>query len=262
MKVELYHFQSASENWRYTSADRNIAHGPNTYIAVPGLSRGNLRSMGSIHKADLEITAPRDNDLVALFMGARPESIVSASIFEADYPVTEVNLIWKGRIVGVGLKDSTAAIACESIFTSLGRPGLRAMYQIICRHGLYQPGCNLSAEAWRVTAAITAYDGNTLTVPAAAGFADGYFANGYLTFQGQYVMIATHAGKTLVTDRRITGYGQAYLYPGCDHLMATCHQKFNNILNYGGFPMTPGRTPFSGGQAFIAGPNASPHAQF
>jgi len=30
-----------------------------------------------------------------------------------------------------------------------------------------------------------------------------------------------------------------YLKAGCDHLMADCEDKFDNIHNFGGFPVTP-----------------------
>ena len=260
MKVELYNFDSSGSNWRFTSADRNLEYGSDVYTAVPGLKRGQIGSMGSIHKADLKIEAPRDNDLVGLFTVSRPESIVSTSIFEADYPVTEVNLIWKGRIVGVALKDSLATIACESIFTSLGRPGLRAMYQIVCRHGLYQAGCNLSSGDFAVSAAVSANDGLALTVPAAAGYEDGYFAGGYLTMDGQYVMIISHTGSAIGIDRPVIGTGAATLFPGCDHSITMCHGRFDNVLNFGGYPYIPGRTPFAGGQSFITAPSSSPNA--
>jgi hypothetical protein len=52
------------------------------------------------------------------------------------------------------------------------------------------------------------------------------------------------------------GYGKNYggyyggvpltLYPGCDHLKATCLAKFDNLPNYGGFPYIPARNPLDG----------------
>jgi uncharacterized phage protein (TIGR02218 family) len=35
------------------------------------------------------------------------------------------------------------------------------------------------------------------------------------------------------------------LYPGCDHSMATCISKFNNLVNYGGFPYMTQKNPWS-----------------
>ncbi|WP_269915579.1 phage BR0599 family protein [Acinetobacter sp. HY1485] len=36
------------------------------------------------------------------------------------------------------------------------------------------------------------------------------------------------------------------IYPGCDKLNTTCTDKFNNILNFGGFPFMPSSNPFVG----------------
>ena len=35
-------------------------------------------------------------------------------------------------------------------------------------------------------------------------------------------------------------------YPGCDHTLSTCADKFGNQLNYGGFPYIPVKNPFAG----------------
>ena len=35
-------------------------------------------------------------------------------------------------------------------------------------------------------------------------------------------------------------------YAGCDKLNSTCHTKFNNIVNFGGFPFIPSDNPFTG----------------
>ena len=37
-----------------------------------------------------------------------------------------------------------------------------------------------------------------------------------------------------------------YLYPGCDRTLNTCHAKFGNSANFGGFPFIPTKNPFGG----------------
>jgi len=36
------------------------------------------------------------------------------------------------------------------------------------------------------------------------------------------------------------------LYSGCDRTLATCHSKFGNSENFGGFPLIPTKNPFGG----------------
>jgi hypothetical protein len=38
----------------------------------------------------------------------------------------------------------------------------------------------------------------------------------------------------------------AEIAPGCDLRRDTCAGRFNNLLNFGGFPDIPGRNPFGG----------------
>lgn len=253
-KVELYRFESASESWYFTSADRDIESGGIRYLAAAGLQRGSLRSMGSVKKADLEITAARDNPLVVRYTSGRPSTVVSLTIFQDTWPDPAPVVAWKGRVVGVTTKDARAVITCESIFTSLARPGLRAMYQLLCRHGLYQPGCNLDPAAFRVTGDVVAVDGAVVTVAEAAGHADGYFTAGYVVAGGEYAMITAHAGSQITVDKRVILPGTtAWLHPGCDHTRQQCNDRFGNVLNYGGYPWVPLRTPFGGGESFMPG---------
>jgi hypothetical protein len=36
------------------------------------------------------------------------------------------------------------------------------------------------------------------------------------------------------------------LYPGCSHMMDDCLVKYDNIVNFQGFPWIPNRNPFEG----------------
>jgi uncharacterized phage protein (TIGR02218 family) len=153
-------------------------------------------------------------------------------------------------------------IECENIFTSLRRPGVRARYQKKCRHALYQRGCNLNDYDFAVVATATAVDGSVITVPdlADSNFdsntqGDGYFTGGMIeTATGFMRYIIDHTGDqlTLITPlseltedvNDSSGDAVVTLYPGCDHTRGTCKDKFNNLVNYGGFPWIPGKNPF------------------
>lgn len=254
-KVEFYRIACGLDTWHYTSADRDIVIAPDTWRMARGLSRGSTKLMGSVKKSDLEITVPRDHEMIELFIVGRPAQIATVTLFKGYMPSPTPQMFWKGRIVGTSIKNNgTGVLSCESVFTSLARPGLRAMYQITCRAGLYQFGCNLERNDWRVTREITDVNGVTLTVDGLSGtYPNGYFTGGYVVDGQNYAMITGHSGNTVIVDRAIIGTGDAHFFPGCDHTRETCNDKFNNILNYRGFPWIPVRTPFAGGESFIPG---------
>ncbi|MGP1665642.1 MAG: phage BR0599 family protein, partial [Rhodanobacter sp.] len=61
--------------------------------------------------------------------------------------------------------------------------------------------------------------------------------------------IDEHLGKQL----RLLGKSDGLLegmdvkaYPGCQRTSAVCAAKYNNLLNYGGYPHLPGKSPFDG----------------
>lgn len=60
--------------------------------------------------------------------------------------------------------------------------------------------------------------------------------------------ISAHLGSTVTLSNQIpelTAGKQVEVYPGCDHTLATCRDKFGNHINFGGFPWIPGRNPFT-----------------
>ncbi|MFO6238938.1 phage BR0599 family protein, partial [Pseudomonas aeruginosa] len=61
--------------------------------------------------------------------------------------------------------------------------------------------------------------------------------------------IQQHTGNRLVlvggTSLLAPGT-RAVAFPGCDQLIQTCNDKFNNTANCGAVPFLPGKSPFDG----------------
>ena len=132
------------------------------------------------------------------------------------------------------------------------------------RGRLYQAGCaadlgdarctvNLSASAFRANAIVVSTDGNLNFIADALNFDDAFFDGGLAAFTtgdntGVRVMIKNHRpatagasislwsslGKTIAIGDHVT------LTAGCDKTFATCRARFNNIVNFRGFPHMPG----------------------
>ena len=66
---------------------------------------------------------------------------------------------------------------------------------------------------------------------------------------GETRFIVDHQGDTVSLISPIPGLSsldQVWAYWGCDHLEATCQNKFSNLVNHLGWSRLPGRNPFSG----------------
>lgn len=249
--VELYRFALGPQRWTFTSGQTAVVYLSETYAPAP-IRRSGIEQGNEINRSGLEITLPRDNPLAALFISSPPEGVVSVTLyrFHASDTATETIVLWKGRVGGARLSGSELVLKCEPVATSLKRPGLRARYQLICRHALYSAGCGALAATYRVDGTVAAVSGTAIQVAAAASQPDGYFVAGMLTTANAGSrMIVGHSGINLTLVAPMPGLTagmDVQLYAGCDHSVATCRDRFSNLANFGGFPFIPVKNPFTG----------------
>ena len=213
------------------------------------ISRNGLEQGNELGRLGVEIRVPRDLPVAGLFLAAPPEGVVSITLYRHHAGDNEFITYWKGRVASSRLSGSEATLKCEPIATSLKRPGLRARYQLLCRHVLYGSGCGALKDSFRVDGTVAAVTGITVQVAAAADREDGYFVGGMLTTAAGARMIVAHSGIVLTLVAPLIGLSAGdtvQLYAGCDHSLNHCAARFNNLDNFGGFPFIPVKNPFSG----------------
>jgi uncharacterized phage protein (TIGR02218 family) len=246
-QVELYKFVRGTSTWTKTSSASSVSYGGDTYSpAVMG--RGDIESKGEISKAKLEISLDLFDDLAQEMLGALLFEPLTLTVYTQDEIETAV--AWKGRLAEVKPSLTKMSLSFESIFSSLKRPGLRAVYQKPCRHSIYSPGCGVDKSSFATVGEMTAVDGTSITIAEAALEDDGYYTGGVIeASDGQMGFITVHAGSSLTLLRvvsSLTSGEDATIYPGCDELRGTCLNKFDNLDNFGGFPWIPDDNPMDG----------------
>jgi len=255
--VELYTFARDYLAWRYTSADRAVVAGGQSFAPRP-ISRSAIEATSEKARAAITITAPRDLPVADLFRVAPPTTGVTVLIQQYHEGDGELAALWTGRILGVSFEGMVARIQCEPVSTSMRRVGLRRVFQRQCPHVLYGPACGVNSTSRRIAATIDAVTPGTVLVPQADSLADGALAGGYLEWEVatgimERRFIESHVGAVLTIVGSTYGLAASMeisLYPGCDHTMATCDAKFSNAPNYGGFPYWPQKNPFGGDPIF------------
>lgn len=246
--LELYRFAMGEEQWLYTSADREVAMGEDLYQPIY-IKRGGFTRGGDTRKSSIEIEVGASNPVALPFRTGWLAQAMIVTAWRHHHEDNEFVMCWKGRITGCKWAGSVATLTSESVFTMFRRAGLRRVYQIGCPHALYGPACRLNADDWDVAGTAAAVSGNVVTVAAAGGYANGYFAGGMLRAGSEYRMIAAHAGNQVTLVDAVAGLaaGTAVtLWPGCDRSTAVCNSRFGNLDNYGGLPFLPSKNPFSG----------------
>lgn len=252
--VEIYTWARGATLWRFTSADRDQVVAGDTY-ASHVIRRNSIEQGSEMNRSALKLTVPRDFPIAELYRVAPPTEVVAVTLRRFHAGDGELATLWTGRVVNVAWSDdlSQATITHEPIYTSLRRTGLRRLYGRLCPHVLYGPACRADRDEFGVLGAVVTVGPATASAPEWAAFPAGYFDGGYLEWpEGgglERRFIVAHSGDTLTLDRRAPGLAQAALataYPGCEHTLAACQSKFDNVPNYGGQPFIPEKSPFGG----------------
>ena len=236
-----------------TDCETTILKDGETYIPI-SISRDSIVSSGTLDKALLAITVPRNAQAAELFRVDPPTFPTALAIFQGHFGDTDWKTIWFGSVKSVSYEGSKAKLNCEPYSMRMMQPGLRRHYQISCPHVLYGPRCNVAKGPFLRTGVVTAITKQTITL------ADGWngaldiskYLSGYVQWPGGTQTFDARAILAVVDAHNLklagipTGVvvGQSVsILPGCNHSMSDCLGVYNNIANYGGCPWIPVKNP-------------------
>lgn len=264
--IELYEFTLGSTTYYYTSTESDITVGSNTYVATQ-LSRSELVESSDLGKNNFTITAPDQFPVSLLFENGPPEGIVTLIIKRVqlgNLSTSQTEVIGMGRITTVDFPPLRSEITLETVFTSIRAAGIHRVYSINCGFTLYGDECKVDKLSYQSTATDVTQTGNLMTGSSLNDQDSGYYAGGIAVWQpqaGTYVTrgIKSHTNNgTSPGEIEITyempnypsGGATLTLYPGCDHSMSTCINKYDNLDNYGGFPYMTQKNPWGSASIF------------
>lgn len=257
--ILLYEFRRGTLVWRYTSANREIVHQSNRFLALRGgISNDGIRQTGQPSADELRVIAPADIEVAQLYRGAPPSVEVSLTIFARHAGIDDYLVIWSGDIRGVRWpRPDRCHILCAQIDASIDAEGLRLAWQRSCPHALGSPACGVSLVLHRVSVSVQDMDGAAISNGSLAAYPDGHFTAGYVEWsigggESDARGIEQHSGSTLYLlggTAGITPGSTVTVYPGCNQTTARC-KYFDNLPNYGGIPHLAGESPFDGRNVF------------
>lgn len=250
---ELYEFVQGAIVWRFTTTESDLLYNERTYTAS-SIKRARITQGTDVFKDNLKLTFPRGNTFASQYLGFAPEETTTVTVLRGHVGDTDedVQLYWKGRIIGVSASENTIDVEAESVFTSIKRSGLRAKYELTCRHSLYRTGCLVNREDFALDTVVNSIGTSTteLTIEEAALKDDGYYTGGMvLLTNGDSRFIVAHTGNLITLTRPLSSLvagASIKVYAGCDRTITTCNEKFNNLFNFGGTPYIPTTNPFGG----------------
>lgn len=257
--IYLYAFNLGSATWRYTSGDTDVILNGYKWSAMP-ISDDGVKITGEAQTDGLTITAPNTIAPVQMFAATPPSQPVMVSIFHYHEGDTEAVLGYIGELIQVGQPEpGTATLKCDALSASMQRDGLRLGWQRTCPYALYDTlTCKADKTAHMIEATVFEVTGNTVVMQGLGGVADNTLSGGFIEWEHptrgtEYRGIEQQVASTVAIFGLADGlyYGlKVKAYPGCDRLVRTCANKFNNLDNYGGVPDLPGKSPFDGDPVF------------
>ncbi|WP_367715360.1 DUF2163 domain-containing protein [Nitratireductor sp. GISD-1A_MAKvit] len=241
----------------FTDHDQSLVCDGTAFEPETGLTASEAKSsLGlSIDTVDVEgalsASQIREEDILSgLYDGARIETYLVNWRDPREFQKLRVAVIGK-----VTRRDGSFIAELESEAWALDQPSGRTVRRgcdaelgdAQCRVNLNDPRFSTGGTLRRVE------DGGVIVVEGLSGFENGWFDNGTLTWtsgghEGRKERVVSHGnfgGETrlaLWREATLEGTdGDTFtVAAGCDKQFSTCKAKFNNALNFRGFPHLPG----------------------
>jgi uncharacterized phage protein (TIGR02218 family) len=264
--IEGYHFFYEDEEWLFTPEREEVEIGGLTFESEP-TARGPLTSSGEQISNEAKVVIRRDHPMMVRFATMDRQNPFRCVIYRGHIggAVDEYARIVSGDVAEVETAGTLCTIKILSVRRRFERLVPRYTYQASCNHVTYGPLCKLdiadfttttvlgdSGVYWGIEGRIAAAEINNHPI--------GYYDGGTLV----WVDGDGHEHRRMIRASASGGGGMFYLekpmpadfspptgrtvdmIAGDDHTFATCHTRFANTPNFGGFPYMRLRDPRRG----------------
>lgn len=252
--IELYTFSVGTTVYRFSSGEEPYVLDDQTYAPVP-ISRTTIVVSNEVQGEVISVTVPATTALVRRYINVVPGQVGTLTILRLHRTDVddETSLVFKGlvRSVGFSLNGLQATINVAPINGSLSRTIPRFVYSGPCNNVLFDAGCKVNSNDFRYEGDVLTVSGSTLSIDGLSsgsrpnGWASGGFA---VSPSGvDYRLILTHTGDSITLLLPFEGVGvgsSVEVFAGCGHDIQTCKDKFDNVINYGGFHWVPTENVF------------------
>jgi len=240
----------------FTDHDEDVVVGGVTCRAGTGLSASEttqklgLAVDGSEFSGALAGDTLNEDDLAA---GRYDGAAVELWLTDWSEPALRV-LLAKGSLGEVKREGTAFTAEVRGLSERLAQESGR-LYTATCSADLGDTRCkvDLTSAAYRGTGTVAAVPAtSSFTASGLSAFDDGWFTAGKLTFTGGGNVGVSVEVKAHVNDGAVSltlwqampesiAAGDTFtVTAGCDKRFTTCHDRFNNVVNFRGFPHIPG----------------------
>lgn len=257
----------------FTDHDRDLAFDDTTFEAESGFTASEIRDQVGLSVDNLEVTGALVSDRlseIALASGDFDDAAIE--IFRVNWQEPSQRVLMRtGSLGEVRRAGSAFSAEVRGLAHYLQQPKGR-LFQYTCDADLGDARCgvDLSSPTYRATGTVLAITTTRrLIIDGLATYESGWFNRGILAFTsganaGRAMEIKSHTvraglveielwqpmGEPISIGDTITATA------GCDKRLETCAARFENALNYRGFPHMPGNDFVTA----VAQPGSTPRA--
>jgi uncharacterized phage protein (TIGR02218 family) len=242
--VEIYHIWSGSTHYYNTSSDAEVDYDSQIWLSA-SLQRETIEFSNDLSASEVNVTFDKANPAISKYVAQAPVTLAWIKIMKLfrDQSPIETQLVFLGQILAVSVKGPQAQATCKGIEYLLQNPALKDWYQPECNHTVFSAGCGLDANTYKISPTITLDATETILTAAAFGAeADGYWTMGKVTFGDDVRYITAHSGNSITLMNKFADLETSdtvEVTPGCDGSVDTCKDKYDNLINFLGFPFVP-----------------------
>jgi len=244
----------------FTSYDRPLLYSGVTYVPGDGMLPTSISQKSNFSVDNLDLTGAISSDLLT------EDDLISGKWDYASVTIYVVNYkdLSQGHavaLVGTIGNVSTSRSTFRAEVRGLSQPLSQNIGRIVspmCDAVLGDSRCQVNVASLTTSGTITSVTSSRVFVASALAGATGYYNGGLITFTSGTSSGQAFEVKSFVSGGTITIYHQAFLsitagdtftiYPGCNKLLklqagtyaGDCKDKFNNVINFQGYPEVPG----------------------
>lgn len=244
-----------------TDHPRDVVIGANTYKTDSGYQFSGYASEANMSPGVMDLEGisgiagiDRDEIVSGVFDGAR----VYAFATTWNSPIVDEEPLGVAIMGKATMKDDRYTTELMMLVDALNQT-VGKTYTPGCQKefgGQEYAGCKIALGPITVTGTLTAVTSNSVFRDSTRAEAADYFGAGTIAFTtGANAGLKPHKIKAHAADGTITlhepfhyavAVGDAYtLIPGCRKRQADCRDKWNNIVNFGGFSFVPTQSTYT-----------------
>lgn len=231
----------------FTEHDMDLRVDGVTCRASSALEGGTVESASGLVVDSLRIDGALDDDAIRaedVAAGLYDGAVIDRWLVDWRDPGARL-LTFRGAIGEISRRGESFNAEIEGLSAPLNRP-IGRVYLKNCDACLGDSRCRARIDQPGMTSRVTVTARESairIRVDGLENHADGWFAHGRLTLEGgATAVVLAHRGELLDLAEPISVApgDSATLTVGCDGSASTCQSKFDNLLNFQGFPHLPG----------------------